>query len=349
MGSLRQLYLGGISSSFAAGLTQLTSLSLGSNQEPPSQRLANISAVTQLQYLEYQAAWGAHGCLADGLVKHICTTFTQLRSLALRGIVSQADFDVLLAHGTHLTHLTVGDLEYCEDRSASPCSWKELAVEKQQSEIRMLGWLPLHSLTRLRFSGWDLPYARPSLSGVTRATADSLASTQHALANLATCPAWNSCPGMYVEVTGVGVDSWGLDHSQVLAAMCTSAHKQVQQLRISDFESILTAPDLEALGRVVGSSLTHLELVGCPVSSDFWPAVWVHLPVLQALSLSDRSGSPLNPEDLQAFRTSAPRPLELQLCDSLHTRFLQSERPQEQQVTGHGKPLVTVTVWREDQ
>jgi hypothetical protein len=65
-------------------------------------RLGNISGLTQLQHPEYPAVFGSWGSFAAGVVQRVCTTFTQIRSLVLRGTVHQADFDVLLAwHPPH--------------------------------------------------------------------------------------------------------------------------------------------------------------------------------------------------------------------------------------------------------
>jgi hypothetical protein len=261
------------------------SLSLGSTSESPPKRLANISGLTQLQQLGYSAACGLHGVFAAGVVKQVCTTFSQLRSLVLYGTVHQAGIDVLLAHATHLHHLTVGALYITQDRSASPCSWQELVADKYHGGLLMLRQLPLHSLTRLRFAGWELPSPCPRLSIVAKGSSSCSVSAHRVLVNLATCPAWiNSGLHVRASMKGFNNDNFRPTCSQVLAAICTSVLKQVHHVRIKGLECVFNASNLAALGQVVGSSL---KLVGCPLSSDFWPAVGALLPALQTLSINE--------------------------------------------------------------
>jgi hypothetical protein len=288
MRSLRQLRLGGLSSSFAAGLTQLTCLSFRAyHSEPDLQRLANINGLTQLQRFNFPAA----SEYAGGAVKHICTTFTQLTSLALCGILPQGDIDMLLAHATHLLHLTVGRPQLSEDRSAYPCSWKELIVQDNNFDALTLGRLPLHSVTCLRFAGSELPSRCPALS--LRAYCDK---TQRVLTNLAACPAWSSS-GPSIELhTGWGCDGPFCErHLQVLAAVRTSASKQVSKLYLSCVQQSRGA---SLLGTEVGTSLTHLHLSHRPLP-DFWPAVWAHLPALQTLSIGGVFAEDVSREDLR--------------------------------------------------
>jgi hypothetical protein len=74
----------------------------------------------------------------------------------------------------------------------------------------------------------------------------------------------------------------------------------------------LTASVIEQLGRVLGGSLRHLEIKGSQLVTDFWPAVWSHLPGLQQLTLGPYA-SPLTSDDLASFCSSATRPLQLGL------------------------------------
>jgi hypothetical protein len=348
IGSLRQLCLGGASSSFAAGLAQLTSLSVGSS-ELPSKRLANISGLTQLQHLEYPAAASTDGWYGFRKVKHVCTTFTQLRSLALCGKVSQADFDVLLAHASHLTHLTVKELYLKQDRSASPCSWKELVVQDYRPDILLLWCLPLHSLTRLRFTDWDLPSECPDIHLFSRkrpwAATAYHATVQRLFANLAKCPAWiSSGPRVHLSMEGMNNDASRPHWCQVIAAAHTWSRKQVHNLCIQGLECVLNASHLAALGRVVGTSLTHLELVGCPLSPDFWPAVWIHLPVLRTLHIRDSPQGSVNVKALVAFCRSATCPVQLQLGGTFFSEFKTKVHLQKQSAA-QGRQLLTVINW----
>jgi hypothetical protein len=346
MRSLRQLRLGVLSSSFASGLTQLTSLSLGAYYSGPEpQRLANISELTQLQHLQYPVAWGTVTHYAGVVVKRICTTFTQLRSLALDGTLFQGDLDVLLAHATHLTHLTVANLQLGEDRSAAPCGWKELTVQGKAWDLRMLGCLPLHSLTRLRFAGCKLPSRCPvlRLGGYCEVP-------KRLLANLGECPAWSSS-GPFVELHTGCSGTFTQDHLQVLAAVRTTANKQVAKLCLTHVQQSLGKAMLADIGLEVGNSLSHLHLGHWPLP-DFWPAVWGYLPALQTVSIVSLSGSVFGANvsienlrmGLAALISSATRPVQLVLGSQLHYKVQQNDQLQEL-ITSQGKPLVTVCGW----
>jgi hypothetical protein len=348
MSSLRQLCIDGIDSNIVSGLTQLTSLTLGrSTPNTIAHSLANIIDLTQLQQLELPLAckaWGTAAQYPAGLVSRISTTFTQLRSLALNSTLSQGELDVLLAHGTHLTHLTVGGLNLSKDRSASPCSWKELVVQQPLYNISWLTCLPLHSLTRLCFDGWELPSPCPVLR-VGRYCGE----TQRVLTTLATCPAWiSSGPCVEVHVSGDGYAAFSQQYLAPLAAVRTIGRKQVSKLTLTCVQRSLSATQVEALGQEVGSTLTHLQLDVWPVLPNVWPAVCTHLPVLQALSIAGRQLANVSTQDLrngmEVLCSSAARPLQLQLSDSLYIKFQQDEQLQDL-FSSQNKPLVTVTRW----
>jgi hypothetical protein len=147
---------------------------------------------------------------------------------------------------------------------------------------------------------------------------------QQSLANLARCPAWRSSgPRVLVDMEGMSNSSFRSPCSQLLAPIRSSAMKQVHHLRTQGSECVCNASNLAAFGQAVGSSLAHLQLHGCRLLSDFWPAVWIHLPVLQVLSVSNSPPNCVRPPDLVAFCRAATRPLLLRLDDSFYPVFTQ--------------------------
>jgi hypothetical protein len=351
IGSLRQLCLGGVSSSFAAGLAQLTSLSVGSS-ELPSKRLANISGLTQLQHLEYPAAASTYGWYGFREVKHVCTTFTQLRGLALCGKVSQADFDVLLAHATYLTHLTVGDLHLQEDRSATPCSWKELVTKHQAVDIVTLACLPTASLAAFAFEDNSavVPSPSPHLSFVPSEMSGLHGAFQivrRGLINLKQSPAWLQCgPRVHVRL----LSDWGAGASELLSQWtCALAPLASNEVKLSISTPYVTIKDfgVQQLGGALGSNLKQLLLQRCALSKDFWPAVWTHLPGLQQLTLTDGvwgSGTGcISVDELTSFCSHATRPLQLSLGQRLYKK-VGAEGKLDQWGRWRGVPQVTVTL-----
>jgi hypothetical protein len=122
--------------------------------------------------------------------------------------------------------------------------------------------------------------------------------------------------------------------------------KQVHDLCIQGFECVFNASNLAALGEVVGTSLTHLELVGCRLSSDFWPAVWVHLPLLQTLYISDSPQGSVMPKDLVTSCTRATCPIKFELGDSFFPDLKLKVRLQKE-CAAQGRHLATVITSRQ--
>jgi hypothetical protein len=129
-------------------------------------------------------------------------------------------------------------------------------------------------------------------------------------------------------------------YSQFLAAVDTVAGKQVQQLCIDGTPNLDVGAAMVAdLGRAVGITLAHLELVDCRMSPDFWPPVWARLPGLKTLTVSGKSSVLITSQDVASFCSSATHPLQLLLDQDLYTRYQQREQQPDIQ---QGEPLVTV-------
>jgi hypothetical protein len=165
---------------------------------------------------------------------------------------------------------------------------------------------------------------------------------QLVLANLARCPAWNSSgPCIHVGMKGMNDDNFRLHCSQLLPAVCPLSKTPAHHVCMQGFEGVLNASLLAALGRAVGTSLTHLQLQGCPLSPDFWPAGWVHLPVLRTLHIRDSPRGPVKPKHLVAFCRSATCPVQPQLGGSFHPE-LRLEVHRQKQSVAQGRQLVLV-------
>jgi hypothetical protein len=98
--SLRQLSVSSMYSSLAAGLTQLTGLSLVGGHGILDECLGHVSGLTQLQHLELRTAETA---IPAAALQPVLTSLQQLTSLALHYTIRQAAFDALLTHAPHLT------------------------------------------------------------------------------------------------------------------------------------------------------------------------------------------------------------------------------------------------------
>jgi hypothetical protein len=89
------------------------------------------------------------------------------------------------------------------------------------------------------------------------------------LSNLARCPAWiSSGPRVHVSMEGMYYDDFQSYCRQVIGAVHSLASKQVHHLCITGFGAVITPYILAVLRRAVGTSLTHLQLVGCHLSPD---------------------------------------------------------------------------------
>jgi hypothetical protein len=199
--SLKQLSVS--DSSVAAGLTQLTGLSLKIGHPYVAATLGDITGCTQLQHSELSST--TFYMISAEQIVSILTSCKQLTGLALYCVLRQPAFDALLTRGTHLTSLTCSQLCLEEDRSASPCSWKELVMAHKGLDPETFICIPTGSLTRLAYEDKALfPSPCPTLDVISHGMTepDNLPQiVHHALINLNRCPAWQQCgPGVTVHL-----------------------------------------------------------------------------------------------------------------------------------------------------
>jgi hypothetical protein len=336
--SLRQLSVHSTYGSILAGLTQLTGLSLYYRKEEALEELDHISGLTQLQCLDLHT--GRYYVIHGDKIVSIFSPLKQLTSLALHTAICQEEFDALLTHAPQLTSLTCSYLHLEEDRSASPCSWKELVVRQCDLDAATLACIPTASLTRLDF-GQDAVFPSPSpILDFNPELVDAHDMPQimrRGLLNLVRCPAWQQCgPGVTVCLYG---DDMPEQLNLLLAALAPLASKEVK-LVINMSEAALGAPAVQQMGVTLGSSLKHLWLNTGELSEDFWPAVWAHLPGLQQLTVSDDVDGPTGAHQLAVFCSRTTRPLQLNLGRWLYEKV---GAKLERQCQLWGVPHVTVT------
>jgi hypothetical protein len=315
--SLRQLSASETDNSIAGGLTQLTGLSLRYGPGQGAECLGHITGLIQLQHLELTGAF-----YAPLLIQGILTSCKQLTSLALHWVIYQVDLDALLAHGTHLTSFTCSSLYIQEDRSASPCSWKELVMTRQGFDGETLACIPTGSLTRLVFEDKVFGAVFPSPTPVLDFTPsdflvpDNMPEDVHrSLVNLIKCPAWQQCgPGVHVHLrcTDLDEDEGMPELLSLIPALAPLAGKEVK-LCIDMPDAAFEASEVQELGVTLGSSLKQLMVKQCFLSPDFWPSVWAHLPGLQQLGVGDSVYGAVSVHDFTPFCSRATRPLQLSL------------------------------------
>jgi hypothetical protein len=317
LNSLRQLSLQFTDCSLAAGMTQLTRLSLAGEEETAvADCLGHIIGLNQLQELELSNT--VENDITAEEVADILTSCKQLTSLALHYALGQREFDLLLKYAPQLTSFTCHDLYLEEDRSAYPCSWKELTVLAYNLSAEMLAYLPTASLTQLEFGGGVV---FPSPSPTLEFSAGRMFHIEHmpvmvrrSLTNLMRSPAWQQCgPKVHVSFEGSLLDDLPKLDS-LLAALAPLANKEVA-LSIWLPKALVGASAVQQLGVTLGSSLKQLVLSWCDLSQDFWPAVWAHLPGLQQLTISHGA---INARELEDFCSSATRPLQVNLGHKLY-------------------------------
>jgi hypothetical protein len=341
LNSLRQLFFDMTKSSIAAGLTQLTSLSIVGDRETVPQCLGHIISCTQLQDLQLETEDDPF--ITPEQITRILTSCKQLTSLTVDYPLFQAEFDALLTHGPQLTRLTCGDLHLTEDRSATPCSLKELVMMTEDPNAETLAYIPTASLTRLAFLGDAvLPSPCPTLEFVPRkrsVPANMPELVRRSLVNLMRCPAWQQCgPRVHVRLS----TRRGRDMPELLSLIPALAPLASKEVKLSiDMEGgDVGASELQQLGFALGSSLTQLVLGECDLSPDFWPAVWAHLPGLQQVTVGSRVRGANVLHELASFCSCATRPLQLRLGQRLYT---QVEGRLDQEGRWMGVPHVTVT------
>jgi hypothetical protein len=315
-------------------------------EELMDERLVHISGLTQLQDLTLSDA--REILISADTVRHILTARTQLTRLHLLFDLRQAEFDTLLTHATQLTSLTCRTLYLQEDRSAWPCSWKELAMLDQLCNGQTLAYIPTDSLTRLAFENFQLPSPSPALEF--RAyhfteTASLPELMRRGLTKLARCPAWQGC-GPLVKVT---VCADGRTHGispevvrSMLGALAPLPSMQVQLFLASPGVGV-GASAMQELGTALGTRLQQLVLKRCGLEEDFWPAVWAHLPGLHMLRVGDDVYGAVDVHAITFFCSHARRPLRLTLGRDLYEEVGPADML-EKQCRVWGVPQVTVVV-----
>jgi hypothetical protein len=320
----------------------------------------HIIGCTQLQHLELDT--GTCDIKAE-LVVSILTSCKQLTSLALNYIIRQSELDALLTLPPQLTSFTCRRLHLCKDRSAAPCSWKELVMTNQHFRAETLACLPTGSLTRLAFQGNAVfPSPFPTLEITSYGVSNTQEVVRRSLVNLMRCPAWQQCgPRVHVSLL------WWLGDSlpqllSLIPALALLASKEVK-LSIDYSEAALGASAVQQLGATLGNSLKHLVLEECLLSDDFWLAVRAHLPGLQQLTIGDTAHKlpntfwsvawarlqqlavrgnvycAIDVQELASFCSHATRPLQLSLGQRL---YKQVEGKLDQEGRWMGAPQVTV-------
>jgi hypothetical protein len=314
-----------------------------------------MSGMSQLQQLELSSCRGAANLnkLHPQLVQPILAISPQLTNLTLMESIGQTAFDALLAHGTRLTSLTCGSLKLRKDRSQAACSWKELTLQYQAHDLKLLSYLPLHSLTHLRFgtNKFQLPMPGPffGYNPCSDEHPDTPALLRSALTNLAKCPAWQGCgPAVLIGVENSDYTEDVVDLQQITAmlqGLSLVSDKEVELFIQSPF-FCMGSEAVRELDRVLGSRLTCLELHDCRLERDFLPAVWAHLPGLTHLLLS-LSSSEVSAEDVASFCSHATHPLQLALHSYLYEEFKAGSRRFQEQCRIWKVPQVTVTEWKD--
>jgi hypothetical protein len=169
---------------------------------------------------------------------------------------------------------------------------------------------------------------------------------QAALANLEQCPAWqHSGPTLCLTLVGSGYEdsAYQTNFQSVLEILSAVISKKVQ-LCVSGSGAVLSTTAVQKLSRALGARLSGLELKGCLLKQEFWPAVWAHLPGRQQLTLHDSLSQQISARDLVSFCSHAARPLQLKLGKNL-THQLGGGGSQwfEEHARVWGVPQVTVT------
>jgi hypothetical protein len=348
LASLRELNISGTNSSIARGLTQLTSLVFGSEEDATAELLRHLEGMSHLERLELGNTRDRFNAL---MAMSLFTKCPQLVSLCLHYLVRDDVFFALLAYGQRLTSLSCSSVQLTEDRSREACTWQELVLLQQYHHVQSLAFLPLHSLTRLSFQDLQLPTPKPRLkfrSWDVEEPASLPFYVRYALENLGRCPAWQAS-GPAVEVSLHGdTDTYAVFSDEILSQLMTAlsalaeASKQVQ-LRIDVPEVVIGAQAVFDLGSALGSSLTHLTVGGCVLSSDFWIIAAASLPGLQQLTLLGDLSDHVGFDDLASFVGVATHPLEMRLGDRFYRKLRrQIDRVKQQWKTKHQVTVTTV-------
>jgi hypothetical protein len=130
----------------AEHLTQLTSLDLKSplgNLIFSAQLAAVIIGNAGLQRLALNSA--ATAVIQTTSLQQVLTSCRELTHLALEnGSIDDQGLDVLLQHGTNITHLTLGDSNLTVSKSDRQAPWQELQLPR--FTLAQLAYLPVKSV-----------------------------------------------------------------------------------------------------------------------------------------------------------------------------------------------------------
>jgi hypothetical protein len=283
-----------------------------------------------MQLLQELELYAGAFVLGHFQVQPILAISDKLTSLTLLNAVDQRQFDLLLTHAPHLTRFKCYSIYLREDRSHAAITWKELSMVTQHSDLQMLAYLPVHSLTRSAFDRYSvqLPAECPRLHynefpyNLTdpSSTPEML---RRAPTNLERCPAWQQS-GPIASFCLKSDTHGALPFSTIIAALPTLVSKQLHIiLNTGGFE--MGTSEVQVLGAVLGSRLVQLTLSRGLLRKGFWPAVWAHLPGLEQLSITNgvlqrehMCTEGLAKWDLASFCSQATHPLELRLGKSFY-------------------------------
>jgi hypothetical protein len=287
-------------------------------------------------------------------LRQIFATSSQLRSLTINFTqLRQQEVDVILAHGTQLTSLTIAGLCPTEDRSQSACTWKELIIREESPQPLLLANMPLHSLDRLCIGrAFSLPAQRPVLKVpiVWHQHPEQLLQVANllcrALTNLERCPAWQQsgpCVELYLTDLYARHSMSAAQLNRLFGALAGLVSKGLH-LSIYASKLVMDGVAVQELSTAVGNRLIGLTLVACQLRAKFWPAMWAQLPRLQQLSLDGEDVSArLTARTLVSYCKAATHPLQLELSQDWCSKLGGVDKLQ-QQLQQSGVTQVTVVL-----
>jgi hypothetical protein len=238
--------------------------------------------------------------LPSASLSQLLTSCSLLTTLHMEGIVlRQAGLDLLLAH-PHIVDIAVLAIAATESRVDSPCSWRTLQLP-EQVDVRTLAYVPLHSLNKPLSVGFVLlppdvaPQEVPRMlhTALTRmAEQPHLFDHRDSSASLVICTSvLNPASGQFTS--GAYNRQWSRESTQaLLSALEPYSEAYGLEELILDLDSsrgdlpavmVFGEPELLALDKACGSSLSILQLEGIRLALDFFPALIKTLPVLEVL------------------------------------------------------------------
>jgi hypothetical protein len=293
LSSLQALDLrgGNIPLSVAAQITQLTSLSFWAPSSPSwddqyDHDLVEVAAHNPgLQKLEVN---GSNSELLQASDLHsILTSCTCLTELDLSGRqVDDQGIEVLLQYGTNITSLRLHSSNLTTSKADRQCNWQNLDL--CFPVLHLLAYLPLKSAKSL---GMDTLGSGCLCLRLGSAPAAQLANLLHqAASNLSACPAWSKDTAARVEliVNNESVDNFSVpevgQHARVFEALAPLGGPHIRELSVY-VPLQLAGPEVEAIARTFGTSLTSLSFSECTLLDGFWTALPHHFPNLESLTV----------------------------------------------------------------